>query len=417
MNSSIVLLNDFVLATPLEQFQILPLGTQSYSSTLAMTSVETANLFPQVAEADDFVYLLGGPALFEKVTSWNHHAWLDLYSAVPSYLDGGTVSTEWMWMTAAPTAFPGIFSIILTGFSMTVSSIAYTLFAIYALIATLFSLILNIVFGILFLPLALVGGSLGFNTPSLSGDFLTQTTDFVQGIFAGQLVAGSLFTNFMLITILGFVSMKLFISFSLYETKLVPTRWQAIFEMMYGTILAQICDTIGAKKGEKYFPAFFTLFLVVLGANVIALFPYTYSITSQMIVTFTISLFAFTAINIIGFLHHGLFLFGMLLPKGVPIGMAPPLIFIETLSYVARVVSLALRIFANILSGHIMLKIMTIAIWFIFAFGGVGYLIHGFALSVVVVINILECGVAVVQAAVFTLLCAIYTNDAIEGGH
>lgn len=127
-------------------------------------------------------------------------------------------------MTAAPTAFPGIFSIILTGFSMTVSSIAYTLFAIYALIATLFSLILNIVFGILFLPLALVGGSLGFNTPSLSGDFLTQTTDFVQGIFAGQLVAGSLFTNFMLITILGFVSMKLFISFSLYETKLVPTR-------------------------------------------------------------------------------------------------------------------------------------------------------------------------------------------------
>lgn len=109
-------------------------------------------------------------------------------------------------------------------------------------------------------------------------------------------------------------------------------------------------------------PAYLTLFFTVLSANVIALFPYTYSITSQMIVTFTISLFAFTAINIIGFLHHGLFLFGMLLPKGVPLAMAPALVFIETLSYVARVVSLALRIFANILSGHIMLKIMTIAI-------------------------------------------------------
>jgi F0F1-type ATP synthase membrane subunit a len=84
---------------------------------------------------------------------------------------------------------------------------------------------------------------------------------------------------------------------------------------------------------------------------------------------------------------------------------------------VARVFSLALRIFANILSGHIMLKILTIAIWFIFAFGGVGYLIHGFALGIVVVINVLECGVALVQAFVFTLLCAIYTNDAIEGGH
>lgn len=129
---------------------------------------------------------------------------------------------------------------------------------------------------------------------------------------------------------------------------------------MYGAILAQICDTIGAKKGEKYFPAFFTLFLVVLGANVIALFPYTYSITSQFIVTITISLFAFTAINAIGFLHHGLFLFGMLLPKGVPLAMAPALVFIETLSYIARVVSLALRIFANILSGHCMLKIVTI---------------------------------------------------------
>ena len=79
-------------------------------------------------------------------------------------------------------------------------------------------------FGILFLPFALIGGSLGFNTASLSGDLLLQATDFVQGIFAGQLVAGSLFTNFMLITILGFVSMRLFISFSLYETKLVPTR-------------------------------------------------------------------------------------------------------------------------------------------------------------------------------------------------
>jgi ATP synthase subunit 6 len=378
-----------------------------------MTSLETANLFPQVAESDNFVYLLGGSALFEKVTSWDHHAWLDLYSTVPSYLSATPMadSGEWMWLASASTGSTSIFGVLLGGFAMAVSSVTYVIFAIYVTLATLAGTLLSIVF----LPLTIITGG----TPSfgnLQGLFLG-INDFIQGIFAGQLVAGSFFTNFMLITILGFVSMKLFISFSLYETKLVPTRWQAIFEMMYGAILAQICDTIGAKKGEKYFPAFFTLFLVVLGANVIALFPYTYSITSQFIVTMTISVFAFVAINVIGFLHHGLFLFGMLLPKGVPLAMAPALIFIETLSYVARVVSLALRIFANILSGHIMLKIMTIAIWFIFAFGGVGYLIHGFALSVVVVINILECGVAVVQAAVFTLLCAIYTNDAIEGGH
>ena len=92
-------------------------------------------------------------------------------------------------------------------------------------------------------------------------------------------------------------------------------------------------------------PAYLTLFLTVLSANVIALFPYTYSITSQLIVTFTISLFAFAAINLVGFLHHGVFLFGMLLPKGCPLAIVPAIILIETVSYVFRVVSLALRIF------------------------------------------------------------------------
>jgi hypothetical protein len=124
-------------------------------------------------------------------------------------------------MSEAPTTTPGVISLLLTGFSMTVSSIAYALFAIYVTVATLLSVILNIVFGIIFLPFTLLGGS----TPNFGAAAgLLQITDFIQGVFAGQLVAGSLFTNFMLITILGFISMKLFISFSLYETKLVPTR-------------------------------------------------------------------------------------------------------------------------------------------------------------------------------------------------
>jgi|TARA_B110000208_G_C11719533_1_gene412289 F-type H+-transporting ATPase subunit a len=88
--------------------------------------------------------------------------------------------------------------------------------------------------------------------------------------------------------------------------------------MIYGFVLTTVCEQVGSKKGEKYFPAFFTLFFVVLGANVIALFPYTFSITSQIIVTFTISFFAFSAINLVGFLNHGIYLFGMLLPKGCP---------------------------------------------------------------------------------------------------
>ena len=126
-----------------------------------------------------------------------------------------------------------------------------------------------------------------------------------RSLFAGQLLVGPFFTNFMLITILGFLALKLFLSSLSYETKLVPTRWQSIYEMMYGFILQTVCEAIGSKRGEKFFPAYLTLFFFVLSANVIALFPYTYSITAQLIVTFTISFFAFTVINMIGFLHHG----------------------------------------------------------------------------------------------------------------
>ena len=160
----------------------------------------------------------------------------------------------------------------------------------------------------------------------------------------------------MLITILGFLALKLFLSFSLYETKLVPTRWQSIYEMMYGFILQTVCEAIGSKRGEKFFPAYLTLFFFVLSANVIALFPYTYSITAQLIVTFTISFFAFTVINMIGFLHHGVYLFGMLLPKGCPLAIVPFIIVIETISYVFRPISLALRIFCEHFIGTLYVK-------------------------------------------------------------
>jgi ATP synthase subunit 6 len=190
--------------------------------------------------------------------------------------------------------------------------------------------------------------------------FFIQFSNFVQGLFAGQLVVGGIFTNFMLVTVLGFIALKLFISLSLYETPLVPTRLQSIYEVIYGVILGMVCEQTGSKVGEKFMPAYLTLFFTVLSANVIALFPYTYSITSQLIVTFTISFFAFVAINLVGFLHHGVFLLGMLLPKGCPLAIVPAIVLIETVSYVFRVVSLALRIFANILSGHCMLKIVTI---------------------------------------------------------
>ena len=469
MNLHSVLLNEsfafesfsFICATPLEQFQILPLSAQVYPASASISSLEQCNLFPQISTNPEFVYVTGA-GLGAKLTSWSHHAWLDLYSAVPSYLYPSIAAStnnaaHWglletgiatsagsslQWYNFSAFVFMPIYYLTLTAvsgflwvYSYGISTVAVVVSYINSLICFPFSAVgmcLN------FLPWQGGGGltvawasqssvtdscvllDSAINSSSMAYGvnlFFLQFTAFVQGLFAGQLLVGGIFTNFMLVTLLGFIALKLFISLSLYETPLVPTRLQSIYEFIYGGILNTVCEQTGSKVGEKFMPAYLTLFFTVLSANVIALFPYTYSITSQLIVTFTISFFAFAAINLVGFLHHGVFLFGMLLPKGCPLAIVPAIVLIETVSYVFRVISLALRIFANILSGHCMLKIVTIFVWFVFALGGVGFLVHGFSLALVVVINVLEVAVAAIQAYVFTILCSVYTNDVLEAGH
>jgi|SouAtlMetagenome_1021521.scaffolds.fasta_scaffold00360_3 ATP synthase subunit 6 len=449
MNSYSIPFFESVLATPLEQFQILPLSAQVYPSVATLTSLEEANLFPQLAEGT-YVYATSSFA-GSALTSWGHHAWFDLYSAVPSYLFSTTAASTsnavaWGALEAG-FANPQSLSIQWYDFtSFLTLPVAYVIYMVasaglWAYFYALSSLgvVTSLLTTVVCLPFIAIGMALNFLPGQGAGElvepltviastssnafaygtslFLTQFSDFIQGLFAGQILVGPLFTNFMLVTVLGLVALKLFLSLSLYETKLVPTRWQSIYEVLYGFILQTVCEAIGEKRGEKFFPAFLTLFFLVLSANVIALFPYTYSITAQLIVTFTISFFAFAVINLIGFLHNGVYLFGQWLPKGCPLAIVPFIIVIETISYVFRPISLALRIFANILSGHCMLKIVTIFVWFVFAVGGIGFLVHGISLGLVVMINILEVGVAAIQSYVFTILCCVYTNDALEAGH
>jgi len=445
MNSYSIL--NIVAATPLEQFQILPLSAQVYNSAATLTSLEEANLFPQLV-GSNFVYAtssLSGSA----VTSWSHHAWFDLYSAVPSYLYSTTAAStnNGVAWGALEAGFTNPASLSLQWYDFTsflILPVAYVtymvassvLWAYFYAISSL-GVFVSYLTTLMCLPFSLIGMGLNFIPGQGSGTlvtpltveistnafsygtslFLTQFSDFIVGLFAGQFLVGPLFTNFMLVTVLGLLALKLFLSLSLYETKLVPSRWQSIYELIYGFILQTVCEAIGSKRGEKFFPAYLTLFFLVLSANVIALFPYTYSITAQLIVTFTISFFAFAVINMIGFLHHGVYLFGMLLPKGCPLAIVPAIVVIETVSYVFRPISLALRIFANILSGHCMLKIITIFVWFVFAVGGIGIIVHGISLGLVVMVNILEVGVAGIQAYVFTILCCVYTSDALEAGH
>ena len=422
----------WVAATPLEQFQILPLSMQDYSNMTGLTSLEHVSLFPAIAHESEFLYLAGGFSAFEQVTSWSHHQWVDMYATVPSYIYPSAVSSletgfatpfsqslKW-YEFGSWVGLPLVYGFLLA---------AQAGLTIYLSIITIVSQVVTSVSGLVFLPFAFLdmvfalsplNGFISSDFSSLSNGLsqvLSQYSDFVGGIFAGQLVTGPVFTNFMLITVLGFVMVKLFMSFGLYRINLVPNRWQSLIEIVYGFILNTICDQMGSKTGEKYFPAFATLFFTILAANVIALFPYTYSITSQFIVTFMIAFFAFGVINIIGFLHHGVYLLRMLLPSGCPAVLGWFIILIEFVSYVARVISLSLRIFANIMSGHCMLKILTIGVWFLLGIGGLGFLGHSFALAIVIVINILEVMVACIQAWVFLILICLYTNDALEGGH
>jgi ATP synthase subunit 6 len=420
----------WICATPLEQFQILPLSMQSYTGLTGTSSLEQASLFPVISQSDEFLYLVGGASSFDQVTSWSHHQWVDLYSTVPAYLstaasfdDAGFItsssqSIKWYqfgsWILLPLVyAFLTLSKAALAGYFFAMTNLS---FAVTAL-SQVFMIFQGLSQGFACSPLA------GFVATDLSSfsagiaQFVGQFNDFVYGLFAGQLILGPIFTNFMLISILGFIMVNLFMSFALYKINLVPNRWQSFVELIYGFILNTICEQVGSQKGEKYFPALATLFFTILSANVIALFPYTYSITAQMIVTFTISFFAFGVVNVIGFLHHGVYLSRMLLPGGCPVPIVPLIILIELVSYVSRVISLSLRIFANILSGHCMLKILTIGIWFLLGMGGLSLIGYGVALAIVIVINILEVMVAAIQAWVFLILICLYTNDVLEGGH
>jgi len=405
---------------------------QSYADATGLSSVEQASLFPAIANENEFLYLAG--ASFEQVTSYSHHQWSDAYAAVPSYIFPTVVSADlsqsgFDTLSSQNIQWYEFGSWILLPVVYVFLLISSGALAIYVTIVTYLSLIVTNISSLLCLPFSGISAGLAFSPLNgmISSDFsslagglsqvLTQLSDFITGLTAGQLIVGPVFTNFMLISILGFLMVKLFMAFGLYKINLVPNRWQSMMESVYGFILGTICEQMGSENGQKYFPAFATLFFTILSANVIALFPYTYSITSQFIVTFMISFFAFGVINIIGFLHHGVYLVRMLLPSGCPAMMSWFIILIELVSYVARVVSLSLRIFANIMSGHCMLKILTIGVWFLLGIGGLGLIGHSAALAVVIVINILEVMVAVIQAWVFLILLCLYTKDVLEGGH
>ncbi len=224
------------------------------------------------------------------------------------------------------------------------------------------------------------------------------------------------FTNsalFMAITVVG--TWALLVAGSSAKS-LIPGRIQSIAELSYEFVANTIQSTAG-KEGMRFFPLVFTLFMFVLVANIIGLVPYTFAVTSHILITACLALLVFLTVIIYGLYKNGLHFFGLFVPSGIPIYILPLIVFIEVLSFLSRPISHSVRLFANILAGHITLKVFAS---FITLLGGLG--IAGMAgavlpLGLVVALTALELLVAFLQAYVFAILTCIYLNDAIHPGH
>ena len=214
------------------------------------------------------------------------------------------------------------------------------------------------------------------------------------------------FTNSSLFMSIAIISITLLLLISIKKQSLFPSRLQSISEIFYEFIANMINDNIG-EKGRKFFPLIFTLFTFILFGNLLGMLPYSFTFTSHIIVTFVLAMFIFLFVTLIGILTHGFKFFSLFVPKGVPMLMLPLMIPIEIISYLSRPISLSVRLFANMMAGHTMLKIFA---GFIVPLG-----IFGVApLLVDVALTALEVLIAFLQAYVFTILTCLYLNEAIN---
>jgi len=214
------------------------------------------------------------------------------------------------------------------------------------------------------------------------------------------------FTNSSLMMVIAVVIGGGFVALAASRGAIVPGRFQSVAELLYEFIAGIIRETIG-NEGRRYFPIIFTVFLFILIGNMLGMVPYSFTFTSHIVVTFVMALVVFVGVTLLGFARHGLHFFSFFVPPGAPIWMWPLLIPIEVISYLSRPISLSVRLFANMLAGHMILKVIA---GFVFALGIAGII----PLVVVVALTGLEILIAFLQAYVFTILTCLYIKDALD---
>ena len=214
------------------------------------------------------------------------------------------------------------------------------------------------------------------------------------------------FTNSSLFMVLTVVAATALMVLAVRPRASVPGRWQLLAELSYEFIAKMVSDNIG-KEGKPYFSFIFTIFIFVLFGNFLGMLPYSFTFTSHIAITLTMALVIFLLVTVIAFMKHGMHFFSFFLPAGVPIFLAPLMIAIEVISYFTRPFSLSIRLFANMMAGHTLLKVVG---GFVFPLGLLGVV----PVAGLVAITGLEFLIAFLQAYIFTILTCIYINDAIH---
>ena len=214
------------------------------------------------------------------------------------------------------------------------------------------------------------------------------------------------FTNSSLAMIITVLAITIYLTLTVNTRSIIPSRMQLISEMSYNFIAQLLNDTVG-DQGRKYFPFVFSIFMFVLIGNLLGMIPYSFTFTSHIIVTFALAAVVFIGVTVLGFVKHGLHFFSFFVVPGLPWYMLPILIPIEVISYLARPISLSVRLFANMLAGHTLLKVFA---GFVLPLGIAGVVPFAF----IVALTGLEILIAFLQAYVFAILTCLYINDAIH---
>lgn len=214
------------------------------------------------------------------------------------------------------------------------------------------------------------------------------------------------FSNSSLVMFIIIGAITTFFSVSMKTRALVPGRLQSASELMYEFVAGMLKECVGSE-GRQYFPIIFTIFIFVLMCNLTGMLPYSFTVTSHFAVTFALAIFIMIGITLIGFIKHGVHFLSLFLPKGLPVAMLIFIFPIELFSYCVRPISLSIRLAANMIAGHVLLKVIG---GFVAALGVFGI----FPFLFIAVFSGFEIFVAVLQAYIFTILTCVYLNDAIN---